>query len=84
MFLNCTSLIQAPELPATELKDKCYYSMFLGCSNLRFAPSELPATELGYLSYCGMLQDCDNLVNCPKFPPNITLAMFLKYTKNSE
>ena len=39
MFSNCTSLIEAPELPATTLASSCYncYSnMFNGCSNLNY------------------------------------------------
>ena len=36
MFYNCTSLITAPELPATSLANSCYQSMFYGCSNLNY------------------------------------------------
>jgi hypothetical protein len=35
MFYGCTSLTTAPELPATILAEKCYYSMFNRCSELR-------------------------------------------------
>ena len=31
MFSGCTSLTQAPELPATTLADNCYYYMFNNC-----------------------------------------------------
>ena len=34
MFQGCTSLTQAPELPATTLASYCYYSMFSGCTSL--------------------------------------------------
>ena len=34
MFEDCTSLTQAPELPATALKSWCYTRMFAGCTNL--------------------------------------------------
>ena len=34
MFKSCTSLTQAPELPATTLANRCYYSMFGGCVSL--------------------------------------------------
>ena len=34
MFNGCTSLTTAPDLPATELVNYCYESMFEGCSNL--------------------------------------------------
>ena len=34
LFYGCTSLTQAPELPATTLTERCYNSMFEGCTNL--------------------------------------------------
>ena len=34
MFSICTSLTQAPELPATTLAASCYRSMFSGCTSL--------------------------------------------------
>ena len=34
MFEDCTSLNQAPELPATTLGKDCYAEMFSGCSKL--------------------------------------------------
>ena len=34
MFQKCTSLVTAPELPATTLANYCYESMFQGCTNL--------------------------------------------------
>ena len=34
MFYGCTSLTQAPELPATTLANSCYYDMFSGCHKL--------------------------------------------------
>ena len=45
MFYDCTSLTQAPALPATTLAYICYSSMFSGCTNLTQAPA-LPATTL--------------------------------------
>lgn len=42
MFYGCTSLTEAPELPATKLAEECYGEMF-GYSGLKKAP-ELPAT----------------------------------------
>ena len=35
MFAGCTSLTQAPELPATELAPGCYEYMFGYCENLQ-------------------------------------------------
>ena len=36
MFMNCTSLTTAPELPATTLAENCYSQIFDGCSNLNY------------------------------------------------
>jgi hypothetical protein len=38
MFKDCTSLIAAPELPATTLMAWCYSDMFSGCTSLTTAP----------------------------------------------
>ena len=45
LFLNCSVLTSAPELPATKLAVSCYTSMFAGCTSLTAAP-ELKTTEL--------------------------------------
>ena len=34
MFSNCTSLVVAPDLPATTLVGNCYQYMFDGCKKL--------------------------------------------------
>ena len=34
MFENCSSLTEAPELPAPVLADSCYWGMFIGCTSL--------------------------------------------------
>ena len=36
MFRNCTSLVRAPELPADDLAEECYYTMFNGCESLEY------------------------------------------------
>lgn len=36
MFIGCTSLTHAPQLPATTLTTWCYGSMFSGCTNLNY------------------------------------------------
>ena len=36
MFASCTSLIKAPDLPATTLYQDCYKYMFNGCSSLNY------------------------------------------------
>ena len=34
MFRECTSLTQAPALPATTLAESCYFDMFYCCTSL--------------------------------------------------
>ena len=60
MFEGCTSLMTAPDLPATELAESCYYCMFRNCTSLTAAP-ELPATELIEYCYNNMFRNCTNL-----------------------
>ena len=60
MFDNCTSLTQAPELPATTLADGCYYGMFSSCTSLTQAPV-LPATTLASSCYSYMFNECYQL-----------------------
>ena len=67
LFSFCTSLIKAPELPATELKPDCYFGMFMWCSSLAKAP-ELPATELGEGCYSSMFAGCTSLTVAPELP----------------
>ncbi len=59
MFVEC-SIINAPELPATELAEGCYSFMFSGCTSLVNAP-ELPATTLADSCYYEMFKDCSSL-----------------------
>ena len=67
MLRGCTSLVKAPELPATELVIGCYGYMFNGCTSLVNAPV-LPATELADSCYSGMFNGCTSLVNAPVLP----------------
>ena len=67
MFHNCTSLVEAPELPATTLADGCYEYMFEGCTSLVKAP-ELPATTLIRYCYYRMFYGCTSLVEAPELP----------------
>ena len=60
LFRDCTSLIQAPELPATTLVSNCYDSMFYNCASLVNAP-ELPATTLMNNCYDSMFYNCTSL-----------------------
>ena len=72
LFENCTSLTQAPEVPATTLSEWCYYGMFSGCSSLTQAP-ELPATTLADWCYRAMFSGCTSLTQAPELPAT-TLA----------
>ena len=72
MFSDCSSLIQAPELPATTLSANCYKNMFSGCSSLIQAP-ELPATTLADNCYEYMFYKCSSLIQAPELPAT-TLA----------
>ena len=60
MFYNCTSLTQAPALPATTLAGNCYLSMFNNCTSLTQVPA-LPATTLADSCYNSMFQGCTGL-----------------------
>ena len=60
MFQGCTSLTQAPSLPATTLRGMCYAYMFSGCTSLTQAPA-LPATTLKSTCYAYMFQGCTGL-----------------------
>ena len=74
MFLNCTSLTQAPKLPATTLGSDCYDAMFYGCTSLTSAP-ELPATTLTNYCYYYMFYGCTSLTSAPTLPAT-TLATY--------
>ena len=60
MFYGCTSLTQAPVLPATTLADNCYTGMFYGCTSLTQVPV-LPAMTLTDGCYNGMFEGCTSL-----------------------
>lgn len=67
LFLNCTVLTSAPDLPATKIGPACYSWMFSGCTALVKAP-DLPAKTLVYGCYYGMFVGCTTLENAPKLP----------------
>ena len=72
MFYGCTSLTQAPALPATTLAEGCYFEMFFGCTSLTQAPA-LPATTLTTYCYSDMFYGCTSLTQAPALPAT-TLA----------
>ena len=67
MFMNCSSLISVPTLPAESLPSAVYARMFEGCNSLSVAP-ELPALDLGGFCYAGMFTDCTSLLATPELP----------------
>ena len=67
LFRDCTSLTQAPKLPATTLATYCYAYMFRDCTSLVQAP-ELPATTLATYCYFSMFKGCTSLVQAPELP----------------
>jgi len=80
LFSNCTSLVTAPSLPATELAEECYAYMFSGCTALTVAPN-LPATELSKQCYDSMFFGCKALTSAPiilatKLAPMCCIYMF--------
>ena len=77
MFYDCTSLTQAPALPATTLAYGCYRSMFDGCAALTQAPA-LPATTLAERCYSYMFYSCTNLTQAPELPAT-TLTNYCYY-----
>ena len=72
LFMNCTVLTSAPDLPATTLADYCYQIMFKGCTSLMSAPA-LPATKLANFCYNSMFEGCTSLTTAPELPAE-TLA----------
>ena len=67
MFYKCTSLTQAPALPATTLAERCYAYMFQSCTALTQAPG-LPATTLANSCYDSMFEGCTSLTQAPELP----------------
>ena len=67
MFDGCTSLTQAPALPATTMNGHCYSRMFYGCTGLTQAPA-LPATTLAAYCYEYMFYGCTGLTQAPALP----------------
>ena len=60
MFNSCTSLVNAPQLPALNLGSQCYWYMFQNCTSLTTAP-ELLATTTARQCYNGMFSGCIRL-----------------------
>ena len=67
LFEGCTSLLSAPELPATTMEQGCYFGMFSECTGLTSAP-ELPANVLANNCYGWMFKGCSALASAPELP----------------
>ena len=67
LFEGCTSLLSAPELPATTMAQGCYFRMFAECTGLKSAP-ELPATTMAQGCYFRMFAECTGLKSAPELP----------------
>ena len=67
LFVGCSRLVTAPQLPATELAYCCYWGLFWSCTSLTSAP-QLPATELANNCYARMFQSCTSLLSAPELP----------------
>ena len=78
LFKNCTSLTQAPVLPATTLTISCYEGMFYGCTSLIQAPA-LPATTLDDACYVEMFRACSSLTTAPELPATILYSACYYY-----
>ena len=64
MFEGCTSLTQAPVLPATTLELTCYKNMFKDCTSLTTAPV-ICATKYNAYSCSNMFNGCTSLTTIP-------------------
>lgn len=80
MFQNCTSLVKAPALPATELAYLCYAFMFQNCTSLETAPV-LPANKLTGSCYYAMFNGCSSLnsITCLATTYDVSLDDNLEY-----
>ena len=67
LFNACKGLVQAPDLPATNLANNCYSKMFQNCDDLTHAP-DLPATNLANNCYAYMFEGCSSLTQAPALP----------------
>ena len=76
LFNGATNIVSVSSsfLPAINLDDNCYRSMFEGCTSLTTAP-ELPATVLSTNCYICMFKGCTSLTKAPELPATV-LTMF--------
>ncbi len=70
LFNKCSTLKQAPDLPATQLGISCYQQMFEDCKGL-ITPPALPATELKEGCYFVMFANCSSMSSAPELPATL-------------
>ena len=69
LFKSNKNIVDASnlKLPYTRLEQRCYDSMFEGCTSLTTAPA-LPATTLTEYCYFNMFCSCTSLTSAPELP----------------
>ena len=91
MFVFCTNMTVAPELPATTFtggpytageNDQPYGFMFMNCTSLRKAPSILPATTVPASTYMSMFDCCESLEATPVLPAQNPGSLAYNYMFN--
>ena len=87
-FYNCTSLVSAPDLPATTIAVECYSGMFNYCTSLVNIPTILPATTLAQYCYFYMFSSCSSIRRTPILPAPVLVnscynSMFSSVTSPS-
>lgn len=75
LFMACSALISAPEMPAEDLAEGCYNYMYYLCTSLTNIPEVLPATTLTENCYNYMFSGCSHLTRTPVLPAK-TLANY--------
>lgn len=78
MFYGCSSLVSAPQLPATTINTQCYAHMFRNCTSLISAQYILPATTTYRSCYEQMFRKCTQLTTAPILPA-LSLAQSCYY-----
>lgn len=83
LFYECTSLVEAPELPFG-LAYACYGQMFRGCTSLTKVTKILPGVggNNTALCYAGMFRDCTSLVEAPELRIVYTSAHNYNFCNN--
>ena len=86
MFQNCTSLTQAPELPATTLANSCYSYMFQNCTSLKLSSTKtdkyiqeyrIPSSGNGVIANYALLSMFDGTGGTFTGEPKINTTYYL-------